>query len=45
LTILCGFSPTHDPGDAPDFRRGYILAGAILAAILAVEIIASVWLW
>jgi hypothetical protein len=43
---MCSLTPTlKDPDEAKGFWRGYALAGLTLAGILAVELIASVWLW
>ncbi|WP_300256083.1 hypothetical protein [Bradyrhizobium sp.] len=41
---MCSFSPTDGHDLTPEFRRGYTRACAVLAAILAVELIAAVWL-
>jgi hypothetical protein len=43
---MCDLIPMpKDPEEAKAFWRGYALTGSILAGILAVELIASVWLW
>lgn len=42
---MCDFIPAlKDPGEEKQFWRGYALAAWALAGLLAVEVIASVWL-
>jgi hypothetical protein len=41
---LCSWIPPDGIDDAPDFRRGYAIACAIMAIILVIEAIAAAWL-